>query len=243
MKIKKNTVSLSRLAKQEIIKYIKHEKLQPDEQLPSELILMEMMGVSRHTVREALVLLEQEEYIYKIQGKGTFINKLPMKIESGLEKLESISEIIKSFGSKPGGKCLKVVDALPTKQMMEKLKIKQDEIVTTITRIKTADEKVAVFCVDTIPKHFLRQQTPNFMENISMFNLLRDQYNINIEYAVAEIIPTFPTAEMIETLGVNNQELFLLLNQIHYDTMGIPIIYSMDYFSPECFKFKVNRKK
>ncbi len=243
MKIKQKSVSLSRLAKQEIVKFIKHEKLQPDEQLPSELVLMEMLGVSRHTVREALVLLEQDKLIYKIQGKGTFVNKLPMKIESGLEKLESISEIIKSFGSKPGGKCLKVEDRLPTKQMMEKLKINEDEIVTTITRIKTADEKVAVFCVDTIPKHFLLEHAPSFKENISMFKLLRDKYNIEIEYAVAEIIPTFPTAEMIETLAVERQELFLLLKQIHYDTLGIPIIYSMDYFSPECFKFKVNRKK
>ena len=243
MKIKQKSVSLSRLAKQEIVKFIKHEKLQPDEQLPSELVLMEMLGVSRHTVREALVLLEQDKLIYKIQGKGTFVNKLPMKIESGLEKLESISEIIKSFGSKPGGKCLKVEDRLPTKQMMEKLKINEDEIVTTITRIKTADEKVAVFCVDTIPKHFLLEHAPSFKENISMFKLLRDKYNIEIEYAVAEIIPTFPTAEMIETLAVERQELFLLLKQIHYDTLGIPIIYYMDYFSPECFKFKVNRKK
>ena len=66
MKIKQKSVSLSRLAKQEIVKFIKHEKLQPDEQLPSELVLMEMLGVSRHTVREALVLLEQDKLIYKI---------------------------------------------------------------------------------------------------------------------------------------------------------------------------------
>lgn len=243
MKIKKNTVSLSRLAKQEIIEFIKTEKLQPDEQLPSEMVLIEMLGVSRHTVREALVLLEQEKFIYKIQGKGTFVNKLPLKIESGLEKLESLTEIITSFGYEPGGKCLKVNETMPTKQMMEGLKINKNERVITITRIKTANGKVAAFCVDTIPKFIFKESIQDFTDNPSMFNILKDNCNINIEYAKAEIIPTFPTDEMIESIGVDRDELFLLLHQIHYDKEGIPIIYSMDYLNPQVFKFKINRER
>ncbi|MBQ5755522.1 MAG: GntR family transcriptional regulator [Oscillospiraceae bacterium] len=41
--------------------------------LPSERELMETYNVSRITVRRAVEELEQEGYLYKVQGKGTFV--------------------------------------------------------------------------------------------------------------------------------------------------------------------------
>ena len=106
MKIKYPTASLSSLAKNKIIEFIEEQRIQSDEKLPSENELTDMLGVSRYTVREALALLEQDKLVYKIQGKGTFVKKIPVKVESGLEKLESISEIIRNFGYDPSGQCL-----------------------------------------------------------------------------------------------------------------------------------------
>ena len=44
----------------------------PDEQLPSENMLARQFMVSRHTVRQALGDLENEGYVYREQGRGTF---------------------------------------------------------------------------------------------------------------------------------------------------------------------------
>lgn len=46
----------------------------PDEMLPSENELIDQYGVSRITVRKALDELANERYLYKIQGKGTFVS-------------------------------------------------------------------------------------------------------------------------------------------------------------------------
>lgn len=46
---------------------------QENEALPSENELIEQYGVSRITVRKALDELAKENYLYKIQGKGTFV--------------------------------------------------------------------------------------------------------------------------------------------------------------------------
>jgi GntR family transcriptional regulator len=241
VKIKNDTIALSRLAKQSIIEFIKEERIQPDEQLPSEALLMDMMGVSRYTVREALALLEQDKIIYKVQGKGTFVKKVPVKIESGLEKLESITEIIKSFGYNPNGKCLKIEEITPTQDMIEKLKLNKEDKAITFTRIRTADEKIAAFCVDTVPKYLFKDEDIITLNNLSMFEYFSSKLGIHIEHAVAEIIPTFPTKEMVKLADVGSHELYILLRQIHYDNDGTPVIYSMDYFNPEVFKFKVNR--
>jgi GntR family transcriptional regulator len=241
MKIKHDTIALSIVAKQSIIEFIKEQRIQPDDKLPSEAELMDMLGVSRYTIREALALLEQDKIIYKIQGKGTFVKKVPVKIESGLEKLESITDIIKNFGYNPSGRCLKIEEITPTQDMIEKLKISKNEKCITFTRIRTADEKVAAFCVDTVPKNLFRDEDIMMLNNMSMFEYFSAKLGIHIEHAVAEIIPTFPTKEMINLINAGSNDLLLLLRQIHYDKEGTPVIYSMDYFNPEVFKFKINR--
>ena len=41
------------------------------EQIPSEIELIERYGVSRGTVRQAVNILENSGYLYKVMGKGT----------------------------------------------------------------------------------------------------------------------------------------------------------------------------
>lgn len=241
MKIKHDNVALGILAKQSIIDLIKEKKIQPDNKLPSEAELMEMLGVSRYIVREALALLEQDKIIYKKQGKGTYVKKVPVKIESGLEKLESITDIIKNFGYNPSGRCLKIEEIVPTQDMIDKLNIGAKDKAITFTRIRMADDKIAAFCVDTVPKHLFKDQDIMVLNNMSMFEYFSSKLNIQVESAIAEIVPTFPTKEMIKLINAGSKDIFLLLRQIHYDKEGLPVIYSMDYFNPEVFKFKINR--
>ena len=49
-------------------------KLEEDAQIPSEREICEVYDVSRTTVRQAMDELENERYIYKIHGKGTFVS-------------------------------------------------------------------------------------------------------------------------------------------------------------------------
>ena len=48
-------------------------RIQPGEKLPSENQFTVQYSLSRHTVRKALSLLEQEGYIEACHGKGTFL--------------------------------------------------------------------------------------------------------------------------------------------------------------------------
>lgn len=243
MRIKEKSLSLSQQAKEKIIDYIRDEGLQPNAALPSELILMDMLGVSRYTVREALALIEQDKIIYKIQGKGTFVYKIPVQIESGIEKLESIKVLTEKSGYVPGSRWIEITEDKPNKDMIKKLNLKKGETVVTFKRIRMADKINAAFCVDTIKRSVFGDHIPNGIDCESMFQFLKERFHIEIEYAVAEIIPTYPTDEMMKLMQLDKSQLFLLLNQVHYDKLGNPIIYSMDYYNPKVFEFKVNRTK
>lgn len=53
--------------------WIDSGKYQPNQKLPTELKLMELFKVSRHTIRKSLSDLEVRGLVYRIQGGGTFV--------------------------------------------------------------------------------------------------------------------------------------------------------------------------
>lgn len=53
--------------------YINEGKWKPDTLIPSESVLSKCFGVSRSTVRAALISMEQDKLLYRIQGKGTAV--------------------------------------------------------------------------------------------------------------------------------------------------------------------------
>lgn len=61
---------------EELREMILEGKIQAGEKLPSENELAKRYQISRHTVRKALSILENEGYIYAEHGKGTFCSEL-----------------------------------------------------------------------------------------------------------------------------------------------------------------------
>jgi GntR family transcriptional regulator len=81
MKLKKNPVPLYYQLEKALRKRILSGKLKPDQVLPAEKELGREFGVSRTTVRQALLSLESDDLIRREQGRGTFVafrgNKSP----------------------------------------------------------------------------------------------------------------------------------------------------------------------
>lgn len=62
------------LLKQEILSWLHSGKLKPNDQMPSENEIAEQFQMSRQTVRQTFGELEQEGWLYRMQGKGTFVS-------------------------------------------------------------------------------------------------------------------------------------------------------------------------
>ena len=75
------------LAKNEIIKNIKSGMF-PEGKLPSETALSKMMGISRTTIREALMALGRDGVITKIQGKGNFIHLSALNTKMCIDQIK-----------------------------------------------------------------------------------------------------------------------------------------------------------
>lgn len=71
--------------KQDISEKILSEEYQVNDKLPTESELMETYDVSRFTVRRSIDELEKENFVYRIQGGGIFVNDWKNKPQSEIK--------------------------------------------------------------------------------------------------------------------------------------------------------------
>jgi GntR family transcriptional regulator len=69
-------------------KLIMNHILEPDEKLPSVRQLAEELTVNPNTIQKAYRQLEQENFIYSVKGRGSFVQALDSHVTS--EKIEEI---------------------------------------------------------------------------------------------------------------------------------------------------------
>ena len=87
------------LLKKDLAEKIENEEFPSDSPIPSERELMEAYQVSRITVRKAIDELVNEGYLYKIQGKGTYVKSDDKS--SDLFAITSCTEDVLRLGMKP----------------------------------------------------------------------------------------------------------------------------------------------
>ncbi|WP_134702247.1 GntR family transcriptional regulator [Ammoniphilus sp. YIM 78166] len=219
---------------------IQLERFQPGQQLPPEPKLAKSLGVSRATLREALRVLEEENVVERMHGVGTFIKINPV-IAGGIEELLSITEMIERNGQKPGAVMLSIELVEVEEKDQARLQLQPREKVLLLKRIRTANNENVIFCIDKIPAKFLPEDFS--YKHQSLFEDLKESTNLEIQYARSDISAIGYDAQISNLLHCEPGESLLVLNQLHYDRLDRPIIYSNNYFRANKFKFSVVRRR
>jgi GntR family transcriptional regulator len=210
------------------------------EKLPSEFDLAKMLGVSRATLREALRILEEESVIIRRHGVGTFVNAQPM-FTSGIEQLNSVTNMIKQAGMKPGTIFLSSTTEEATDEDIRRFSCSLDEGIVLLERVRTANGEPVVYCVDKIPENILPETFSH--EDESIFDILEREADRRIAYAVAQIEPIGYHEKVSPILECDPEASLLVLKQMHFDEKDEPVLYSVNYFKADTFSFHVLRKR
>lgn len=210
-----------------LIQLIVDGQLPLGSKLPSEEQLSKLMGVSRQSLRSALIHLELQGYVDRKYGVGTFVVKNPFFSRTpGIEYLYSTTEIIKSMKKVPSTVLLGFNPITVDSVIAEKLGIKPGTIATQIKRLRKADNEPfcfdnAIFPVSVIP--------PDVDQSILKFSLLayaESVLNTKITHAVSFLIPELCKQEISELLCVPLNAPIIKLTQVHYTQENAPIWYS-----------------
>lgn len=210
------------------------------EKLPSEFDLAKQLGVSRATLREALRILEEENVIIRRHGVGTFVGSKPL-FTAGIEQLNSVTNMIKEAGMKPGTIFLRSSTLEAAEEDIRRFSCSEKDRMTVIERVRTANGEPVVYCVDKVPEKILPEDFSQIDE--SLLIILEKEAHLRITYAAAQIEPLGYHEKISPILECDPETALLVLKQMHFDETDQPILYSVNYFKADKFSFRVLRKR
>jgi GntR family transcriptional regulator len=227
---------------QAIQEAVKQGKFLPGSQLPPEMELLQMLGVSRTTLREALRILEEQRLIRKRRGLGTFV--MERAIVKDMSQNFGITEMISQAGYTPGTRNFDIYLETSSKAIAEKMEISNDSTMVVIDRVRTANDTPVVWTRDIMPKEYLSGWMPTIKElnQRSLYECLEEYTNIRIVSGIASFNPVQANREVAEKLNIQRNDLLLLIDQVDFDQNQRPVLYSAEYHLTDKFNFIIHRK-
>lgn len=230
--------TLYQLVKQRILESLKKGNYQVGHKLPTEAELCKEYNVSRTTIRLALHQLELEGFIYRIQGKGTFVAK--HKLKKDFNHAQTFTDHMMDLGIRPESKIVNC-SVVPADSILAGiLDINEGDPVIALGRIRFGNEEPLVYATSFIPW----KAAPGLSEEEctgSLFQLLRTKYNIHLRNTIETIEPSLACEEIAEYLGIAVGSPVLLLECTTYDSNNVPIEYSKEFIRGDRIKFVVER--
>jgi GntR family transcriptional regulator len=240
--LKTNRVSLSVQAQQYLHSLIEGGTYGPGDQLPSETELAAQLGISRPTLREALLNLEQEGLVLRRHGVGTFVAPgYEHRLESGLERLESILELAGRQGMQLQFDRLQVREKPADPEIAEKLQVPVGTPVTHVLRVIRVKQQPVAYMHDVTPASTFSPNDIDETFNGSVLDLLRRNLDLRVAHAVADIVACNADDSLARKLGIKAGRAILLLEEILFDDEGMVLEFSRNYFVPDFFRFHVVR--
>lgn len=241
--LKTDRQPLATRAQQYLLGLIENGTYQPGEQLPSQADLATQLGISRPTLREALLNLEQEGLIVRKHGVGTFIAPgSGRRLETGLERLESVLELAARQGLVTDFAELDVRECEAGEEASARLQVPEGTPVTEVRRVIVVDGMPAAYMVDLFPSSRLAAECIDDTFKGSVLDVLRCNPDLNLAEAVADIVALNATGFLVDRLQVKPGQALLLLEETLFDVENRPVEFSRNYFIPDFFRFHVVRR-
>lgn len=214
-KIEKNShLSLYYQLRRIILHMIETGELKADDRLPTEKEFCEDYNISRATVRQALQELENEGYIYKVQGKGTFV--AAKKYPQDLLRFYSFTQEMLKLGKVPSAKVLTCNIGKATRTIASILGIGLEDDVYEVTRLRLADDQPMMLDTVFLPHKPFPGITSAELENTQLYDILRDRFAITPTRTKESFRPVLLNEVEAETLGYQPGGPALLLKRLTY---------------------------
>ena len=127
--------------------HVLQHHLETGARLPSEGEMAKTLGVSRNTLREAYVALENEGFIIRRHGIGTFVAR-PPRIKDSLNAFASFAEIIRAAGYTPYFNTLLIKTILAPQDVCDQMQVHPTDTLVFIKRLVLADSHPAIYIND-----------------------------------------------------------------------------------------------
>jgi DNA-binding GntR family transcriptional regulator len=199
--------------------------------LPSENELCQIYGMTRPTVRQSLAALAGEGYIRKHQGKGSIVHRLPKEIGilsvSGTTSAVGDRKLNTRIITKP------VLQPWDEPFMFQLSELEKESGCIYMERLRLLDGKPIFYDISFIPNIKLPRITSRQFEDRSLFQVLRDHYQVEIRGGEQRIKAIQASGKISRFLKIKNGEPVLHLERKMETNIQGLFIYSSIYCNTE----------
>lgn len=156
----------------DIRKRILSKEWKSGERLPSEGELCSFYNVSRVTIRNAVEKLQNDGYLTKYQGRGTFINEIQM--EQRLSKFYTFGDEIRAKGLNELAKILSFERVNADGKLADALMLNVGEAVFCIQRVRYVENKPYALEHSYIPVKFAPALNEQMIRELGLYKSLNN---------------------------------------------------------------------
>lgn len=208
-----------------------------NERIPSEHDLSKQYGVSRVTVRAVLTKFVNDGFLYRIQGKGTYVSA--PKIVTSNVSYTGIREQLEMQGFNTTTKVIQITEIEANASVRKKLELDEgNDRVIFIERVRFVNDIPFSLHRSYLPKFIGASLDEDQLVDEQLCVILSRDYGLNRTRVVETLESTTGDSYETSLLGINNNYPLLLLQDIIYSSSGVAFEYSKVLFRGDKMKMK-----
>lgn len=227
----KSSVPLHLQAEQILRALIEEEQYQSGKNIPNEVELAEILGISRTTLRMAIHKLVFEGLLVRKKRAGTKV--APRVVSSRSNNWLSFSQEMRLRGIPIKNFELHVGWELPDEKLTSFFNIQKDTFVLKMERVRGRPEEPFVFFISYF--HPSVGLTPDDDFTRPLYEVLEQEHAVVATLSKEEISATSATERIAKKLNVNVGSPILVRKRFVYDQQDQAIEYNIGYYKADSF--------
>ncbi|MDN3017903.1 GntR family transcriptional regulator [Paenibacillus sp. BSR1-1] len=221
--------------KEKILDDIESGKLKHGDKLPSERELAEQFQISRMTARHTLSVLEREGVVERRVGAGTFITN--NKIEMDFITFNSFTKNMMNKGFIPSTKVLSIGKTVAKPHIARKLNVPIGETLISLKRLRSVNEMPVAIEESFISEKLCPNLEQFIFDNVSLYQILEDQYGIVLVKAKEQMQVTFSEECDSKLLKIRSESPCIYQESVAYDPHDQEIEFSTSLTRSDIVRF------
>jgi GntR family phosphonate transport system transcriptional regulator len=228
-------VALWRQIEQELEADIRAKQFGPGDRLPTEGELSQRFAVNRHTVRRAMLGLQERGLVRVEQGRGSFVQE--NIVDYRLSRRTRFSENILSLRRDPSGELLRVSRLPADKTMAQMLQVRAGEPLLRLETLKSADGRPINLGAHHFPFRRFNGLAEAFKAEGSITAALRKFGVADYTRKVTRVTARMPEEEEARLLAQPRNRPVLVTESVNIDEAGQPLEYGIARFAADRVQF------
>ncbi len=228
-------MALYKEVNQDLSDKIKNGFYKSGDKIPSERELCEVYGVSRMTVRQAVMALESEGKVIREKGRGTFVTSPNLYQDN----LKSFTKTLVAQNMTPTTRVIEASKVSHLRKISQILGVEESSSYYKIKRLRLGDDVPIALETVYIPESYVPGITDHHLEK-SLYGVLEDQYGYELTHIACEIEACLSNRILMSVFELKSQKALLKVTGITYDQTGSKLFYEESYYVSDLYKYHVD---